>query len=124
VNTFQRHLFPDFRVLFADASHYWERRRITYNAILAGVIFEWIVATWPQFRPALKWPVLLPILGLAGIANLCYCAAYLVDIPMQLSALSTGWKRRRWILWLLGTIFAIAVTNYWIGDEIYPYIGK
>jgi hypothetical protein len=27
------------------------------------------------------------------------------------------------ILWLLGTLFALVVTCYWIADEIYPYVG-
>jgi hypothetical protein len=105
-----------------DAGRYWERRRIPYNAILTGVVVAWIMATWPHFRPALAWRNLLPLLGLAGIANLCYCAAYLVDIPMQLSALGARWRNRRWTLWLAGMIFAFVLTNYWIADEIYPYI--
>jgi len=45
-----------------------------------------------------------------------------VDIPMQLSPLSTVWRRRRWALLLMGTLFAILVENYWIADEIYPYV--
>jgi hypothetical protein len=32
------------------------------------------------------------------------------------------WRRRRWVLWLAGVIFAIVLTNYWIVDEIYPYV--
>ena len=115
---------PDFGMLLADAGRYWERQRIIYNAVLAGVVIVWVMATWPHFRPAFSWPTLLPLLGLAGIANLFYCAAYLIDVPMQLSALRDGWRNQRWTLWLLGTIFAFVLTNYWIADEIYPYIGR
>lgn len=111
-----------FRPVLADAGRYWERRRITYNAILAGVVVVWVMSTWPHFRPAFTWPTLLPLLGLAGIANLFYCAAYLVDIPMQLSAFANGWRNRRWTLWALGMIFAFVLTNYWIADEIYPFV--
>jgi hypothetical protein len=111
-----------FGALFADAGRYWERRRIPYNAILAGVVVVWIMATWPHFRPAFTWHTLLPLLALAGMANLCYCAAYLVDIPLELSAFRAGWRKRRWTLWLLGMIFAFVLTNYWIADEIYPYV--
>jgi hypothetical protein len=112
----------DFGALFRDAGRYWERRRILYNAILAGVVAVWIVATWPHFRPAFTRPSLLPLLALAGMANLCYCAAYLVDIPLGLSAFRAGWRNRRWTLWLLGTLLAFVLTNYWIADEIYPYV--
>jgi len=59
---------------------------------------------------------------LALLANVCYCAAYLVDIPMQGSPLSITWRRRRWGLWVIGTLFAIVVENYWIADEIYPFV--
>jgi hypothetical protein len=55
-------------------------------------------------------------------ANFCYCAAYLVDIPMQFSPLSAVWKRRRWGLWLAGMLIAILLANYWIADEIYGFV--
>ena len=50
-------------------------------------------------------------------------AAYIADIPMQTSALRPSWRRWRWGLWLAGTLFAILIENYWIADEIYPYVG-
>ncbi len=56
---------------------------------------------------------------LALLANVCYCTAYILDIAM-LHSLSSVWRRRRWILWLVGTLFAILVASYWIADEIYP----
>lgn len=65
---------------------------------------------------------LLLLVILALIANACYCAAYLVDIPMQSSPLCAGWRRYRWGLWVVGTLFAIVLTNYWIVDEIYPFV--
>jgi len=111
-----------FRELFADALRYWERRRLYYNLALAAVVFTWLVATWPHFRPALTLQSLLLLVILALIANACYCAAYLVDIPMQNSALGGGWKRYRWGLWVVGTLFAIVLANYWIVDEIYPFV--
>jgi hypothetical protein len=27
-----------------------------------------------------------------------------------------------WILWLMGMLFAIVFENYWIADEIYPFV--
>jgi hypothetical protein len=106
----------------ADAIHFWEPRRLVYNFVLTGVVVVWVVASWPHFRPAFALPTLLPMAGLALIANVCYCAAYIVDIPMLYSSNSDVWKRRRWILLLIGTLFAILLENYWIADEIYPFV--
>jgi len=111
-----------FRELLTDAIHYWEPRRIIYNFVLAAVVLAWIVFSWPHFRPALTLSSLLLLAVLALLANACYCASYLVDIPMQGSSLATIWKRRRWGLWLIGTLFAILLANYWIVDEIYPFV--
>jgi hypothetical protein len=111
-----------FRRFLADAMQFWEPRRPAYNFVLAAVVVVWLVATWPHFRVALTPHSLLLLAILALLANVCYCAAYLVDIPMQRSSLSTVWRRRRWGLWLVGTLFAIVLANYWIVDEIYPFV--
>jgi len=111
-----------FRGLLADSIRFWELRRIGYNLVLGAFAVAWLVLTWPHFRPALKLIPLLQFAVLALLANVCYCAAYLVDIPMQSSALSAVWRRRRWVLWLGGTLFAILLENYWIADEIYPFV--
>ena len=110
------------RGLFGEAVRYWEPRRVVYNVALAGVVVAWLVATWPHFRPALNLQSLLLLIILGLIANVCYCAAYLVDLPLQSSAMSTMWKRWRGGLWLLGTLLAILLANYWIADEIYPFV--
>jgi hypothetical protein len=111
-----------FRELLSDAVRYWEPRRVVYNLVLAAVVLAWIVFSWPHFRPALTLSSLLLLAILALLANACYCAAYLMDIPMQGSSLVMIWKRRRWGLWLIGTLFAILLANYWIVDEIYPFV--
>jgi hypothetical protein len=111
-----------FRGLLADAIRYWEPRRLIYNFVLTAAVVAWLVATWPHFRVALTLQSLLLITVLALLGNVCYCAAYFVDIPMQRSSLSAVWRRRRWGLWLMGTLFAIVLANYWIADEIYPFV--
>jgi hypothetical protein len=111
-----------FRGIIGDAIRFWEPRRLVYNFLLAAVTVAWLVATWPHFREALTLQSLLLLGILALIANVCYSAAYLVDIPMQRSSSNTGWRRRRWMLWLMGTLLAIVLANYWIADEIYPFI--
>jgi hypothetical protein len=112
----------NFDQIFSTAVRFWEPRRIVYNLILVVVCVVWVVASWPHFRPAMHWVTLLPLGVLALFANICYCAAYVVDIPLLSSGVRSTWVRRRWILWLAGTLFAVLLTNYWIVDEIYPYV--
>jgi len=112
---------PPLREILADAVRYWEPRRIGYNALLAAVFLGWVVFTWPHFRGAFTLSNVAALAVLALLANLCYCAAYLVDIPLQYSPLRALWRERRRVLWLLGAILAAALTWYWIADEIYPF---
>jgi len=100
---------------------FWEPRRLLYNTVLGIFVVAWIVATWPRFRPAFVLSSLPSLAGLALIANVCYCAAYLVDPLIRHSAAAVR-TRRRWGLWLLGTMLAVVVKNYWIADEIYPFV--
>ncbi|MCJ7441928.1 MAG: hypothetical protein MUO25_10175, partial [Thermoanaerobaculaceae bacterium] len=81
------------RGVLDDAIRYWEPRRLAYNLVLALVVIAWVATTWPHFRGALTLESLLALVILAAIANLCYCAAYLVDIPMQYSSFSVVWRR-------------------------------
>jgi hypothetical protein len=110
----------NFRSLLADAARFWEPRRLLYNFILFLVTVTWIMATWPHFRPALTLTSLFLMSILALIANACYSAAYFLDIPLQSSSTAATRNRFRWGLWILGTLFAFVLANYWIADEIYP----
>ena len=106
----------------SDALRFWEPRRLPYNLVLTVVVLLWVSVTWPHFRPALTLSSFLIFAVLAFLANLCYCAAYFVDILLQLSDFRDLWRRRRWILWLLGMLLALLFENYWIADEIYPFV--
>lgn len=111
------------RSFLRNALRYWERRRIFYNVALTGVVMVWIARTWPHFRPAFNLQSLLLLTVLALAANACYCAAYLVDIPAQAwSFTAAWWQRGRMGLWLVGTLLAAVLANYWIADEIYPFV--
>jgi hypothetical protein len=111
-----------FRAFLTDAIRFWEPRRLVYNLILAVVVVVWLVASWPHFRPTFTLHSLLLLSILALLANACYCAAYLLDIPMQSLSVGDALRRQRWALWLIGTLFAIVFENYWIADEIYPFV--
>jgi hypothetical protein len=105
-----------------EAIRFWEPHRITYNLILAAVVVAWLVLTWPHFRLSLTLQSLLALVVLAAMANVCYCAAYIVDVAIQRSSFRDVWQHRRWGLWLAGTLFAVLLENYWIADEIYPFV--
>ena len=60
---------------------------------------------------------------LAALANVCYCAVSAAEVLVQSTAVREIWRRRRWTLCLAGTLLALAFEYYWIGDEIYPYVG-
>jgi hypothetical protein len=102
-----------FRGRIVDAIRFWEPRRLVYNSVLIAATLVWLALTLHSL-------LLLAVLAL--LANGCYCAAYLVDIPMQRSSFRNIWRRRRSVLWLMGTLFAFVVANYWIADEIYPFV--
>lgn len=111
-----------FRHCLSDAARFWERGRIAYNLILGGTFALWVITTWPHFRAVFTFAGILPFIGLALIANLLYASAYLIDLPAQLSASRTWWLRYRWGLWIMGMLLALLLENYWISDEIYPFI--
>ena len=110
------------RGLLADAIRFWEPRRLFYNLILAVVVVPWIVVSWPHFRPAFTLHSLLLLGILALLANACYCAAYILDIPMQSLFVGDSLRYWRWCLWVIGTLLAVVLANYWIVDEIYPFV--
>jgi hypothetical protein len=43
-------------------------------------------------------------------------------MAMQSLSVGTALKRQRWGLWVIGTLFAVLLANYWIVDEIYPFV--
>ncbi|HKW31512.1 MAG TPA: hypothetical protein VJN92_00800 [Candidatus Acidoferrum sp.] len=105
-----------------EAARFWEPRRLLYNLLLFAVVVSWVVKSWPHFRPAMTLESLGIMTVLALLANACYCAAYLAEILIQNATSSTVWNRQRWAVWVVGTLFAILFENYWIADEIYPFV--
>ena len=108
------------RVDLKDAARFWERNRLWYNAVLLLVVVLWVVFTWPHFRPAMNLVALGKMTVLALLANLCYCAGYAMEGFIQPLVQQAYWRRVRWTVWIVGTLLAILLTNYWIVDEIYP----
>ncbi|HJU09079.1 MAG TPA: hypothetical protein VJ727_11440 [Rhodanobacteraceae bacterium] len=109
-----------FHDVLSDAIAYWEPRRLIYNAALAAVVVAFAVIFWTQIRVHLGFEPILVLVVLAVLANICYCAAYVADVPMQLSAFRQRWRHWRWALWLFGMSFGVALAWYWTADEILP----
>ena len=99
---------------------YWEIRRIWYNLALTLLCAWWVAHTWPHFEPALTIGNLGRMLILASLANLCYSAAYAADIAVFSTLEEPARGRARAALFVAGTLFALLLAAYWIGDEIYP----
>lgn len=107
-----------------SALHFWEPRRLWYNAALFAVVLLWLIFTWPHFRPALTLDALGKMLVLALLANVCYCAVYLVEFLLRAVSSDTARRRFRWAVWILGMLLAVLIENYWIADEIYPDVNQ
>ena len=56
--------------------------------------------------------LLLSLFLLTVIANVAYCSAYLVDIFVQASGFRELWQRYRWVLFAIGTTFAVVITRF------------
>ena len=91
-----------------ESIRYWEPRRIAYNVILALVV---VASTFyhHQFFAVLDWQPLVGLLLCAVVANVLYCSAYAADLLLQMSDYQSLWRRCRWLIWVLGTAFAIGV---------------
>ena len=81
-----------------------------------------MVRTWPHFRPAFTPQSIPPLVVLAALANLCYCAVYLAEALARSLDSGETWRHWRFGLWLGGTLLALLIESYWIADEIYPYV--
>jgi hypothetical protein len=101
-----------FGPLAADAIRYWEPRRILYNLALVAVVGAHIVTGWPDSQSALSWDTAFVLILLAVLANICYCAAYAVDLFAQFSGVRDAWARRRWVLLTIGIVFAAVITHF------------
>ncbi len=105
-------VLPRFGDIAADAMRYWEPRRVLYNVVLTGVVLAHFITAWPASRALLAWNTLFELIFLGVLANVCYCAAYAVDLFAQYSALRAVWARRRWVLLAVGIAFAAVITHF------------
>jgi hypothetical protein len=107
------------REILTDAIRYWEVRRFIYNGVLAFIVLGYFVAGWPGSKSVLVFDNVLGVFLLAVLANIAYCAAYPVDIFIQLSGFRDIWPRLRWMVLILGILFASVITHFMVKDTFH-----
>ena len=95
-----------------EAIRYWEPRRWIYNLVLLTVVALTFWLHLPASRAAITIDSVLWLFLLAVLANVAYCAAYIVDIFVQISAFHEQWQQFRWLLFALGVTFAAVLSRY------------
>jgi hypothetical protein len=96
-----------------DAIRYWQPRRLVYNGILFAVVLIYFVLAYPASRSAVSVDGAFFLFLLAVLANVAYCAVYVVDIFAQASDYRERWKSYRWVMLVLGTSFAGIIARFW-----------
>jgi len=93
-----------------EAIKFWERWRLLYNLALAVIIY--FAIGYPLSKASLTLDLCLSLFLLAVVANVAYCAAYLVDIFVQASGFREIWRQYRKVLFVIGTLFAGIITRF------------
>jgi hypothetical protein len=70
----------ELREYLTDAIKFWEPWRLVYNLALAVVVIIYFAIAYPQSKSTLTVDFCLGVFLLAVLANVAYCAAYVVDI--------------------------------------------
>ncbi len=100
------------REILTDALRFWEWRRLFYNLVLAAIVLLEFARLLPGSRHVLQFNSLLMLFVMAVLANAAYCAAYLVELLVQHSEFRDAWRRYRFTVWILGTVFAAVLTHF------------
>ena len=100
------------REILGNAIRFWERGRVLYNLVLAGIMLGYFAANWPGSAGRIDVDWALRIFLRAVMANVAYCFAYVPDVLAQLSDLRPVWLRYRWVLFAIGLIFASIIARF------------
>jgi hypothetical protein len=103
---------PTLRETMADAIRYWEPLRIGYNLVLAIVVLLSFWIGYPASKAALSGDLAQFVFILAVLANVAYCAVYPVDVFAQFSGYRDLWRKYRWVLFVIGMLFAGIITHF------------
>jgi len=100
------------RESLTEAIRYWEPRRVAYNLVLAAVVLAHFGINYPASTNVFSINLALVLFLLAVLANVAYCAAYVVDIFAQSSDFRQTWLKYRWIVFATGLVFAGILTHF------------
>ena len=109
------------REAVSEALGYWEPRRIAYNALLALIVLAYFAINWPYSRTVVSFEGVLVVFVLAVLANICYCAAYLGDVFVQVSGFREPWLKWRWVILAIGMAFAPIITRWCVISFFTPH---
>lgn len=109
------------REAVSEAIGYWEPRRLVYNAVLALIVVVYFAINWPYSPTVVSFEGVLLVFVLAVLANICYCAAYLADVFVQVSGFRESWRTWRWIVLVVGIAFAAIITRWFAMSFFTPH---
>jgi hypothetical protein len=101
-----------FRESLTGAIRYWEPRRVVYNVVLAAIVLVYFGINYPATKSLISIDSVFFLFLLVVLANVAYCAAYLVDIFVSASSYRDQWQKRRWIIFVIGLLFAGIITRF------------
>jgi len=102
----------NWREFATDAIKFWEPFRVLYNLVLAAIVVTYFAIGYPLSKGVISVDFCLGLFLLAVIANIAYCAAYVVDIFAQASGFRELWQRYRKLLFIIGTLVAAILTRF------------
>ncbi len=102
----------NWRDYATEAIRFWEPWRLAYNLVLGAIVVMYLVINLSASKTMLSVDFCLGLFLLAVLANVAYCAAYVVDIFAQASGFREVWQRFRWLLFAIGTTFAAIITRF------------
>lgn len=104
---------PSLREIWSESLRYWEKRRVIYNLVLTATVLTTVARLhlWHFAGSPLAW---LGLVFAAIMANICYCAAYPVDVALQYSDFREGWLQKRHWLLVLGCFLGACITLGWL----------
>lgn len=103
----------------AEALRFWEPSRLVYNLALLAVVAAHFTARMPEVWNQVSFDAFLALFFLAVLANVVYCAAYLVDLFVQLSGLRDQWRIGRVVLLTVGTLFACVIAHFMLSGGLH-----
>jgi hypothetical protein len=100
------------REAVTSAIGYWEPRRLVYNCVLAVVVLGCFGLNYPASKSTVSLDFVFLLFLLAVLANVAYCAAYVIDVFASASGYREQWWKLRWIIFTIGVLFAAIITRF------------